>query len=199
MEAMPARTHVPLPTVRNSFNSAAWPSVVCARMTCRECSSVAIASPRSMLRHDRPRKLRRIPVSGQLGQRRGYLGIAAIHRVQVPIRGGRGRMPEPPHQIIDRCARRTGLPGMTQVVEPESGPASLPSRPVERLAYRIAAHQSAITPDEQPIRTGQLAMRSTSTGSTYGGIVTVRLPAAVFGSASNTALVASTTPDCDEL
>ena len=34
----------------------------------------------SVLHHDRPRKLRRISVSRQFGQRRGYLGVTAIHR-----------------------------------------------------------------------------------------------------------------------
>ena len=37
-------------------------------------------------------------MSGKLRQRRGYLRVTAIDRVQIPIRRSWGRVPKPPHQ-----------------------------------------------------------------------------------------------------
>jgi hypothetical protein len=90
---------------------------------------------------------------GEVGQCRGYLRIAAVDRMQVPIGRRRGRVAETAHQIPDRRARgsRQGLPGVAQIMKPEPRHASLTLSPVERLADRITAHRAAITTDEYPL------------------------------------------------
>jgi hypothetical protein len=66
--------------------------------------SLRVLSRSSVPGHDRSRELRSVTMSGKLRQRRGYLRVTAIDRVQIPIRRSWGRVPKPPHQA--RRARR---------------------------------------------------------------------------------------------
>jgi hypothetical protein len=80
---------------------------------------------------------------------------------------------------------------MAEVVEPEPRHPGL--RRARSKAWRIASPR--IGRPSRPTNTrsdpDQLAMCSASTGKTCGGRATIRLPASVLGSASNDALVAS--------
>jgi hypothetical protein len=60
--------------------------------------SLRVLSRSSVPGHDRSRELRSVTMSGKLRQRRGYLRVTAIDRVQIPIRRSWGRVPKPPHQ-----------------------------------------------------------------------------------------------------
>ena len=40
----------------------------------------------------------------QSGQRGSDLGVLAVNRVQVTVRGSQGRVPQAVHQVLDGCA-----------------------------------------------------------------------------------------------
>ena len=160
-------------------------------------SAVLPCDPRatSVLHHDRPRQLRRNPHEPPAQTAREAISAsrpstAWRYRYDAagdacPIRRIRF--------LRSRAGRGShGLARMPQVVEPETRQADLSPGTDERLVDRIAAHRTTRPPKTNTrSRPAQLAICSASTGRTCGGIVTVRLPASVFGSASNAAPEAS--------
>jgi hypothetical protein len=78
----------------------------------------------------------------QVRQRRSDLGVTAIYCVEVTVGGSRRCMAEAAHQVLDRRAGSggKGLPGVPQLMEPESRHVDLAAGTVECLADGITPH-----------------------------------------------------------
>lgn len=102
-----------------------------------------------------PREPSGVPVSGEIGQRRRDLSIAALHDMEVAVGGDRGRVAESAHQVLGGRTGSSGqgLASMAQVMKPETWHADLVASTGERLAYSVAAHRLAVAPDEHPVST----------------------------------------------
>ncbi len=133
---------------------------------------------------ERPGSSARVAARGHSrGPRR--LGVPSLDGVHVALRGA---VEECPSRFLRStrlapvaAARR--LAGVTQVVERDLEAHLLPGAD-ERLVDRVASHllQSRST---KKTSAGELARVRSRRGTMCGGIVTVRLPASLFGSFSN--------------
>lgn len=96
----------------------------------------------SQRRHAQPDRTRQ-----RLSPRDGHPPL-----MQVPVRSGRGGMPETAHQILSRRAGSRGqsLAGMTQIMEPVARQPRLAASTAERLAHSIIPHRPTIVADEHP-------------------------------------------------
>jgi hypothetical protein len=112
----------------------------------------------SVLDHDGLGQPCGVAVRGQVGQRRGDLGIAAIYCVEVAVSGGGRGVAKPFHKVLGRGTSRRGqgLASVAKIVEPKTGHVCLAARTGERLADSITAHRLAVAADEHAVSPGPL-------------------------------------------